>query len=238
MKWLRRIFGNDRKELKIQANKPFQQSVESYHLTSKSSDVDLSKELSQTESNLLKDSTKKCYFVVKRTFSQLNFPSNFFLQTDLDLSHFNSLISPLNLTFSPFPLFRLNFNCPAHAKVLPNTIQLNYKFSKNQKNSYPLFLQQFSPFHWGSRNFSWRNPKPPTTLKRMRSGKKRKYKMKPLGSLKRRFFLDTRLRLLKHKSPGLRHNNWIKSNRKFRRMKRWQYCTRRQTKKYLRFMYP
>lgn len=90
--------------------------------------------------------------------------------------------------------------------------------------------------HSSNRLFSWKHPKPESALRRMRSGKKKKYKMKPLRSLQRRFFLDEKTKLLKYRGPGVSHNNWKKSNRLFRKLSGWKLCTRKQTNKLKQFM--
>lgn len=86
------------------------------------------------------------------------------------------------------------------------------------------------------RNFSWKRPKSPETLKRAKLGTKRKNKIKTLKSLVSRFFYDPEKRLLKHRGIGVAHNNWHKSNPQFKRLSGWHYLDRKHTKKYLRFM--
>lgn len=86
------------------------------------------------------------------------------------------------------------------------------------------------------RHFSWKNPKPEETLRRAKRGKVKKFKLKPIRSLTRRFFWDPTKRLLKYRSPRFKHKRRRMSESELMKLKEWQYCTKHQTRKMIRFM--
>ena len=124
----------------------------------------------------------------------------------------------------------------AHSHLPSSTAYRNKSHSIQVHSWKPFSTFNIRTFYTSTALLSWRHPKPASALRRLRFGKKKRYKMKPLRSLEQRFFLDREVGLLKYRSAGLKHYNWKKSCKKYRRMKGWHYCTKRQTRKYLRFM--